>query len=65
MGVKGFGITEFVGEERWVYVLALLVLYGISHIPQMYLFSYFFEVSATGYASLVALNVLTSRDFEY
>ena len=37
------------------------MLYGISHIPQMYLLSYFFQVSATGFASLVAWNILTSK----
>lgn len=42
-------------------MFALLFLYGLSHIPQMYLFSYFFSVSATGFASLVAWNILSSK----
>ena len=33
----------------------------MAHIPQMYLFSYIFKVSSTGFAALTALNILTSQ----
>jgi ATP-binding cassette subfamily A (ABC1) protein 3 len=59
--LKLFGISEFVDEGRWVSVLALLVLYGLAHIPQMYLLSYLFQVSATGFAFLVGWNILSSQ----
>lgn len=39
----------------------LLVLYGMAHIPQMYLLSYIFKVSSTGFASLTAWNILTGQ----
>lgn len=60
---KAFGIDEYVGGVRWVFVFTLLFLYGLSHIPQMYLLSYFFQVSATGFASLVAWNIISSNFF--
>ncbi len=59
--LKLFGIEEFMGEQRWLYVIGLLVLYGFSHIPQMYLFSYLFQISATGFAFLVGWNILSSQ----
>nr|QUF59427.1 ATP-binding cassette transporter Abca3-1 [Brachionus angularis] len=59
--LKIFGIDEFVGGVRWIYVVVLLSMYGFAHIPQMYLFSYFFKVSATGFAALVAWNILSSQ----
>nr|QUF59428.1 ATP-binding cassette transporter Abca3-2 [Brachionus angularis] len=59
--LKIFGIDEFVGGVRWIYVVGLLSMYGFAHIPQMYLFSYFFKVSATGFAALVAWNILSSQ----
>ena len=59
--LKLFGITEFVGDTRWVAVLSLLILYGLAHIPQIYLLSYMFSVSATGFAFLVGWNILTSQ----
>jgi ATP-binding cassette subfamily A (ABC1) protein 3 len=33
----------------------------MAHIPQMYLFSYIFKVSSTGFAALTAFNILTSQ----
>jgi ATP-binding cassette subfamily A (ABC1) protein 3 len=59
--LKLFGIDEFVGGTRWMSVLGLLILYGLAHIPQMYLLSYLFEVSATGFAFLVGWNILSSQ----
>ncbi|RNA07446.1 ATP-binding cassette sub-family A member 3-like, partial [Brachionus plicatilis] len=59
--LKIFGIEEFMGGNRWIYVIGLLVLYGFSHIPQMYLFSYFFRIPATGFAALVVWNIMSSQ----
>nr|UOU03313.1 ATP-binding cassette subfamily A3-2 [Brachionus rubens] len=59
--LKIFGIDEFIGESRWIYVVGLLILYGFSHIPQMYLFSYLFRIPATGFAALVVWNILSSQ----
>ena len=59
--LKAFGIDEFVGGIRWTYVLECLLMYGFAHIPQTYILSYFFKVSATGFASLVAWNIISSQ----
>nr|QNH67859.1 ATP-binding cassette transporter subfamily A member 3 X2 [Brachionus rotundiformis] len=56
-----FNIQEFMGGNRWIYVVGLLFLYGFSHIPQMYLFSYLFTVPATGFAALVVWNIMSSQ----
>ena len=48
-----FGIMEFLGSYRWLITIGLMVLYGFAHISQMYLFSYFFKVSSTGFATMV------------
>jgi len=60
--LKLFGIDEFVGDNRWAYVFGILILYGMSHISQMYLFSNYFKVSATGFAALVAWNIISSKN---
>jgi ATP-binding cassette subfamily A (ABC1) protein 3 len=59
--VKVMGITEFVGGPRWSYVTLLMFLYGLAHIPQMYLLSHLFTISSTGFATLVAWNILSSQ----
>lgn len=59
--LKLFGINEFVGENRWSFLLGLFLLYGLAHIPNMYLMAYMFQVSATGFAILVGWNILTSQ----
>lgn len=58
--IKIFGIDEFMGDNRWIYVVGLIFLYGFAHIPQMYLFSYAFRVPATGFAALVVWNIMSS-----
>jgi ATP-binding cassette subfamily A (ABC1) protein 3 len=57
----GFGIKEFVGGVRLLYVFSLFVIYGLAHIPQSYLMSYLFTVPATGFAVTVAWNILASQ----
>jgi ATP-binding cassette subfamily A (ABC1) protein 3 len=42
-------------------VYGLLILYGFAHIPQMYLLSYMFKISASAFAALVGLNIITSQ----
>jgi hypothetical protein len=37
------------------------MLYGFSHIPQMYLFSFGFKVAASGLAALTTWNVMSSK----
>jgi len=51
--LRAFSIMEFLGSYRWLITLGLLVLYGFAHISQMYLFSYLFKVSSTGFATMV------------
>lgn len=58
---KAFDIEGYIHEGRWLYTLFLLVLYGLSHTPQMYLLSFLFKVSATGLAALTAWNVISSK----
>ena len=36
-------------------------MYGMAHIPQIYLMSYLFKVSATGFAILSVWNILSSK----
>ena len=61
LSLKVFDINEFVGDHRWLYVSMILVCYGLAHIPQVYLLSYIFKASATGFASIVGWNILSSR----
>ena len=51
--LRAFSIMEFLGSYRWLITLGLMVLYGFAHISQMYLFSYLFKVSSTGFATMV------------
>jgi hypothetical protein len=44
-----------------LYVFALLILYGFAHIPQMYLFSHMFTLSASAFAAMVGFNIITSQ----
>ncbi len=59
--LKLFDIDEFVGGDRWIYILLILLFYGFAHIPQMYLLSYLFKASATGFAACVGINILLSK----
>ena len=59
--LKVFNIYQFTDEGRWLYVFGLLVVYGMAHIPQIYLFSYVFKTPASGFAALVGWNVLSSK----
>jgi len=36
-------------------------MYGVSHIPHMYLFSNYFKVASTGFAALAAWNIMKSQ----
>ena len=58
---KVFQIDAYINNWRWLLTFNLLLVYGMSHIPQMYIFSYVFKVSSTGFATLTALNILTSQ----
>ena len=46
-------------------MLLLLITFGCAQIPQMYIFSYVFKVSATGFAAMTAWNVLSSNFFSF
>ncbi len=59
--MKAFQIDAYTTNWRWALSLLLLVFYGMAHIPQIYLFSYIFKVSSTGFAALTAFNILTSQ----
>ena len=59
--LKVFQINEFMGANRWLYVFGLLTVYGFAHISQIYLLSYLFKVSATGFATMVGWNILSSQ----
>ena len=56
-----FDISAYVTDGRWLISLLILILYGMAIIPQMYLFSYIFKVSSTGFATLVSYNIMTSQ----
>ncbi|XP_078096553.1 phospholipid-transporting ATPase ABCA3 isoform X2 [Mustelus asterias] len=54
-----FDLQPFTMEERLGDVLILLLLYGWSVIPIMYLFHYFFTMVATAYTRITIINILT------
>lgn len=56
-----FDVEAYIDNGRFLLTFALLILYGMAHIPQMYLLSYVFKVSSTGFASLSGLNILTGQ----
>jgi hypothetical protein len=39
----------------------MLVIYGFANIPQVYILSYIFKVSATGFALITGWNIMTSQ----
>jgi ATP-binding cassette subfamily A (ABC1) protein 3 len=59
--LRAFNIMEFLGDDRWVMTLGMFILYGFAHISQMYLFSFLFKVSSTGFAAMVGWNILSSQ----
>ena len=42
------------------YTILLYILYGFSHIPMTYLISYLFQISASGFAWITIINIITS-----
>ncbi len=59
--LKIFDISEFINESRWTYLLLLMIVYGFANIPQVYILSYMFKISATGFALISGWNILTSQ----
>nr|QNH67917.1 ATP-binding cassette transporter subfamily A member 3 X1 [Brachionus plicatilis] len=59
--LKLFEIKQFVNDGRWLYFFLLLLLNGLAHLPQTYLFSYLFNISATGFAIITLWNILSSQ----
>jgi len=55
-----FDIKEYSGD-RLQYVIGLFMLYGLSHIPQTYLFSYIFVKPSSGFAANIVWNIFTSQ----
>ena len=56
-----FNVEAFINDGRFLLSFLILLFYGMAHIPQMYLLSYLFKVSSTGFASLSGLNILTGQ----
>ena len=56
-----FDVGAYIYDGRFLLTFGLLLLYGMAHIPQMYLLQYAFKLSSTGYASLSGFNILTSQ----
>ena len=42
-------------------MVAILLAYGLAHIPQTYLLAYKFKESSTGFAMITGWNILTSN----
>nr|APD26538.1 ATP-binding cassette transporter subfamily A member 3 X1 protein [Brachionus koreanus] len=59
--LKIFEIEQFVSGDKWLYFFLLLILNGLAHLPQTYLFSYLFNISATGFAIITSWNILSSQ----
>ncbi|RNA25639.1 ATP-binding cassette sub-family A member 3-like [Brachionus plicatilis] len=56
-----FNVIQIAGEDRIFYLVSLLILYGLAHIPQTYLFSLLFKVSSSGFSFITAWNIFTSQ----
>ncbi|XP_048408491.1 phospholipid-transporting ATPase ABCA3 isoform X2 [Stegostoma tigrinum] len=54
-----FDLQPFTVQQHLGDVLILLLLYGWSIIPIMYLFHYFFDTLATAYTRITIINILT------
>nr|QNH67858.1 ATP-binding cassette transporter subfamily A member 3 X1 [Brachionus rotundiformis] len=59
--LKIFEIKQFINDEKWLYFFLLLFLNGLAHLPQTYLLSYLFKISATGFAIITSWNILSSQ----
>ncbi|CAF1041355.1 unnamed protein product [Brachionus calyciflorus] len=56
-----FQVNQLIGEERIFYLLIILSLYGMAHIPQAYLFSLKFDVPSNGFSFITAWNIMSSQ----
>ena len=57
---KLFKVEGLIGDLRWLYTMALLIVYGFAHIPQTYLCSLKFKEPSTGFAVLTSWNIVSS-----
>jgi ATP-binding cassette, subfamily A (ABC1), member 3 len=58
---KIFDFVQYTADGRFLITFVLLFFYGLAHVTDMYFFSYFFKLSSTGFAAMVAYNILTSQ----
>ncbi|KAK6165163.1 hypothetical protein SNE40_023607 [Patella caerulea] len=55
----GFNTTAYIEGTNWLDILLLFILYGWGMLPMMYLLSFLFKVSSTGYVWITLFNILT------
>lgn len=56
---QAFGVKAFTADNHLLYVLLMLLLYGWSVVPLMYLLSFLFSTAATAYTRLTIFNVIS------
>lgn len=49
------------GNKQPLYLIVLLLMYGLAFLPLMYLMQFFFTGPATGYVVLAFFNLLTGK----
>jgi ATP-binding cassette subfamily A (ABC1) protein 3 len=53
-------LKVYLTGDRLGYTILLYIFYGFSHIPMTYLISYMFQISASGFAWITIINIITS-----
>ncbi|XP_075880377.1 phospholipid-transporting ATPase ABCA3 [Nelusetta ayraudi] len=56
---QAFGVKAFTADNHLLYVLLMLLLYGWSVVPLMYLLSFLFSTAATAYTRLTIFNMVS------
>jgi len=54
-------LKVFLTGGRLEYTILLYICYGFSQIPMTYLFSYIFQIPASGFAWITIFNIITSN----
>ena len=57
---KLFDVEQLLSEIKWIFTLIILLIYGLTHITQIYLFSFKFNLASTGFSVLTGWNIISS-----
>lgn len=56
---RAFAVKAFTANNHLLHVLLMLLLYGWSVVPLMYLLSFFFSTAANAYIRLTIFNMIS------